>query len=194
MRSTLKAAAYTATVHGRPRSLRKPQKSRPAQITLTIVAVTSSMPTGGTSPADDTVRGTIATTASDRIAARTSLKTSEGVATTLRSVGSAATHAVVNRGGRMAPAAKRFLVTLRPGLGRLRFDRLVPRLCGGGILGAQKPDADRAGRERKDRTHEERRVVAAGQCRERMVSRARERIRARRGEARQYGEAQRTAH
>src|ERR1051326_5021438 len=103
MTRALNATAYTATVRGTPTSLRKPQKSRLPQITLTIVAVTSSMPTGGTSPADDTVRGAIATTARDRIAARTSLKTSEGVATTLCNVGRSEEHAVVNHGGRMAP-------------------------------------------------------------------------------------------
>jgi len=76
------------------------------QIAATIVAVTSIIPTGGIEPVDETVRGTITTTASDSSPAATSLTTSDGVAATSRSEGSAATSAVKRRGrtGRYACA------------------------------------------------------------------------------------------
>src|SRR5919201_2517793 len=57
----------------------------------TIVAVTSSIPTGGTSPLVETVRGTSATTPTESAAATRSFSTSGGVSAASRVVGSADT-------------------------------------------------------------------------------------------------------
>jgi hypothetical protein len=68
----------------------------------TIVAVTRSIPAGGTSPPDATVRGTSNTTATDNTLATTSFMTSGRVSMPSRTVGSEDTPHVVNATSRTA--------------------------------------------------------------------------------------------
>src|SRR4051812_29837796 len=126
MTNTLKTTAYSAAVAGRPRSLRSPQKRSAPQITATIVADTSSIPTGGTEPLVGTVCGTIATTPSDSTPAVTSFTTSDDVAWASRSEGSAATAKRVNPSCRTA--CRRACSTRRCRGAACRSCRL--RLCG----------------------------------------------------------------
>jgi hypothetical protein len=79
----------------------EPPEQECPQIRPTIVAVTSSIRTDGTSPFAETVRGAMVTTTSDSRPARTSFRTSEGVAEAWRSVGSEDIRREANRSGRM---------------------------------------------------------------------------------------------